>query len=214
MATDAQTKANLQSASTTRSLICLSLLLTLIADTHASHGETLMHLTLWSWILHTLYFAIPLAKAPFLVRLLHGPSLGGAHALFSMYVWTLTVNPRMEFDLAPPGRSDAVILLRAAWLHVMPVVFHWVDLLACDQANMLLLQQAYRGHSGKLLQFWACLGGYFAMGLTWEYFNGDAGATYNVTVVSTETYVNVSKALGVVSCVLVFFAWRGPIFNP
>ncbi len=42
------------------------------------------------------------------------------------------------------------------------------------------------------------------MGLTWEQVNGDASGTYNVTVVSPEMYVLISKAIGVVSCIIAF----------
>ena len=42
------------------------------------------------------------------------------------------------------------------------------------------------------------------MGLTWEQVNGDAAGTYNVTIVSPEAFVNISKAAGVASCIAVY----------
>lgn len=111
------------------------------------------------------------------------------------------MNPTMEFDLAPEGRADWLIYARGVWLHLIPVVVHWWDI----QSNGKVLREVYQvmGDS-KLFQFWVCVGGYFAMGLTWEQVNGDAAATYNVTIVTPETYVNVGKVIGVVGCVVAF----------
>lgn len=185
-----------------RRVFFYALFVTLIADTYASKAEVLNHLTLWSWIVHTLYFELHLASSPMSARLLHGPSFTGAHALFAMYCWTLFANPQMEYDLAPEGRAEWLILARAAFLHFAPVVFHWIDI----NQSKITLREAYKGYGRSMLfQFWAMVGGYFAMGLTWEQFNGDASATYNVTIVSPETYVLVSKAIGVISCAGSYF---------
>jgi hypothetical protein len=187
------------------------LLSSLIVDAYTSQAATLSHLTMWSWTLHLLYFELHLpctsASSSLVVRLLHGPSMGGSFALFAMYVWTLIANPSMEFDLAPKGRSDVVIVLRAAWLHAAPVLFHLSDL----YANQSILRKHYAGYgTNKLQWFWSCLGGYFAMGLTWEQINGDAAATYNVTIVDSDTYVAISKVIGVLSCVLSFWFMTKP----
>ena len=48
------------------------------------------------------------------------------------------------------------------------------------------------------------------MGLTWEQVNGDASGTYNVTMVSPEVYVLISKVIGVVSCVVAFMVFVKP----
>ena len=112
-----------------RRITYYSLLSTYVADAYASSGESMMHLTLWSWFLQMLYFELPLGKikdeeaekkeqvtttksitSPWVVHLLHGPAFAGAHALFAMYLWTLYANPDMEFDLAPPARP-------AGWAH-------------------------------------------------------------------------------------------------
>jgi len=186
-------------------------LATLIADAYASKGDSLMHLTMWSFMLHILYMGLPLTVPSTLdggwtqtmVLLLHGPSWSGAHALFAMYCWTLYANPQMEFDLAPPGRAHWLILLRAAWLHVGPVLVHHVDF----ASHVDLLRHIYQSSNifpSWFLLFWASVGGYFAMGLTWEQVNGDAAGTYNVQGMDEETYVNVSKALGVLACLYSF----------
>ena len=104
----------------------------------------------------------------------------------------------MEFDLAPEGRAVWLIYARGVWLHLAPVVCHWVDV----KSNQKLLREAYNYNNfnkSRLFQFWVSVGGYFAMGLTWEQVNGDAAGTYNGTFVSPEIFVLVSKALGVVS---------------
>jgi len=192
------------------------LLSTFVADCYASKAETMMHLTMWSYFLHLLYFELPLGgdqpKEPqsftsTLVLWLHGPSFSGAHALFAMYLWTLYANPDMEFDLAPPGRAVWMVYLRAFWLHAGPVILHWMDLRSVPQQKVL--QQIYQtrtsvGTTKNLLYFWASVGGYLAMGLTWEQVNGDATGTYKIETMSEETYVNVSKLLGVAACVASF----------
>lgn len=191
----------------TRKIIFYAFLATLIADTYASKAEVLMHLTLWSFILHMLYFELHLpSKSPLiqtLIRLFHGPSFCGSFALFNMYVWTLIANPTMEFDLAPEGRATWLIYARGIWLHLGPIICHAIDI----QQNGAVLREAYVSagwNTNKLCQFWMCLGGYFAMGLTWEQVNGDASGTYDVTAVSPEMYVLISKAVGVVSCIVAF----------
>ena len=65
-------------------------------------------------------------------------------------------------------------------------------------------------NKSRLFQFWVSVVGYFAMGFTWEQVNGDADGTYNAIFVSPETFVLVSKALGVVSCVVAFLAFIKP----
>ena len=224
MGTSSEAKAKLQKMAEntsilTRKLIFYSFLGTLIADTAASKAEVLSHLTLWSWILHMLYFELQLPSSvtssssssltPKLIRLLHGPSLCGSYALFNMYLWTLIANPSMEFDLAPEGRATWLIYVRGFWLHLGPILCHYIDM----KNNGKILKNVYSSaqwNTSKLCQFWMCLGGYFAMGLTWEQVNGDASGTYNVTMVSPETFVLVSKAIGVVSCIVAFMTLIKP----
>ena len=176
---------------------------TLLLDTYFSNSVCLDHLTLWSFVLHTLYFELHLPTSYTLARIFHGPSLCGAHALFIMYAWTLIANPSMEFDLAPEGRSAGMIYARGFWLHLGPVLCHWIDFKR--NAKILREAYAYNGYNkSRLFQFWSSVGGYFAMGLTWEQVNGDAAGTYNVTIVSPEAFVNISKAAGVASCIAVY----------
>jgi len=110
--------------------------------------------------------------------------------------------------LAPPGRSPAVVYVRAFWMHFIPVWFHFTDI-AKHEAS---LRQVYQQKAPSMfLKFWCMVGGYLAMGLTWEQFanlvTGGAGgaATYNVTTVSPETFANVSKMLAISACLLVYF---------
>lgn len=185
-----------------------AMLISLFLDIYTSQARVLEHLTLWSWILHMLYFELPLSSTKILPWL-HGPSLSGAYALFIMYVWTMIANPNMEFDLAPEGRSHLLIYVRALWLHFSPVIMHYLD----TKKNAAVIRRAYQPQKGKFLSFWASVGGYFAMGLTWEAcFEGAGAGTYNVTRVPPEVYVNVSKALGVLACVGVFFTVTKPKF--
>ncbi len=208
MGTESEAKAKSQDAEQnsilTRKIIFYAFLATLIADTYASKAEVLNHLTLWSLILHMLYFELHLpSKSKTLIRLYHGPSICGSFALFNMYLWTLIANPSMEFDLAPEGRATWLIYARGFWTHLGPILCHAIDI----QQNGKVLREAYASagwNTNKLGQFWMCLGGYFAMGLTWEQVNGDASGTYNVTVVSPEMYVLISKAIGVISCIVAF----------
>ncbi len=188
-----------------RRLVFYILLFSLVADIYVSKAAVLDHLTLWSWSLHTLYFELHLPASPTLTKLLHGPSFTGAHALFFMYIWTMIANPNMEFDLAPPGRAVWFVYVRAFYMHLFPIIFHWMDLMQ----NQALLAEIYNSPSflardGYLFQFWACIGGYFAMGLTWEQFNGNAAATYNIEIVDDATYVLISKVIGVASCIVSF----------
>ena len=86
---------------------------------------------------------------------------------------------------------------------------HWFNV----KSNQKLLREAYdynNFNKSRLFQFWVSVVGYFAMGFTWEQVNGDADGTYNATFVSPETFVLVSKALGVVSCVVAFLAFIKP----
>lgn len=204
-----------------------SLLSSYVADAYASKGESIMHLTLWSWFLQMIYFELPLGgnakqqqpqegtptTPPWLVQLVHGPAFCGAHALFGMYLWTLYANPSMEFDLAPAGRPAWLVLARAAWLHVAPVAFQWVDLLQCRRLlrRTVYESRTFLSKNKYLLYFWASVGGYFAMGLTWEQVNGNAAGTYNVTTMSAETYVLVSKIIGVASCLVSFAVGFKPL---
>lgn len=216
-----------------RSLKYYLLLFTLLFDTYYSKGETLMHLTLWSWILHLLYFGLHIpSSSGWILRLLHGPSFCGSWALMMMYFWTLVANPSMEFSLAPEGRATWVIYFRAAWLHIIPVAFHcFADI----NENKAQLRKAYayagNNDSGRgegisyksennsdktkadrwWMYFWSSLGGYFAMGLTWEQANGDAGGTYDITSMDPELYVLISKVTGVFSCIIAFFHFIKPI---
>mmetsp|Transcript_11304 Transcript_11304/g.15666 ORF Transcript_11304/g.15666 Transcript_11304/m.15666 type:complete len:214 (-) Transcript_11304:390-1031(-) len=203
---DKYAKSKAQNGLMVRQITFYMLLFSYIADVFASKAETMMHLTMWSWFLHTLYFQLHLPSHPGLVRLLHGPSFAGAHALFGMYCWTLLVNPSMEFDLAPEGRARWVTVLRAFWLHAAPVFMHRID----TMNQIEILRNAYRGHDTVLLQLWASVCGYFAMGLTWEQVNGDASGTYNVTRVSPEVFVAVSKVVGVGACIMCFFLFTRP----
>eukprot|EP00986_Skeletonema_menzelii_P018398 scaffold26636_cov153-Skeletonema_menzelii.AAC.9 len=175
MGTQSEAKAKSQLAENnsilTRKIIFYAFLATLIADTYASKAEVLNHLTLWSLILHMLYFELHLPSKSTLIqtliRLFHGPSFCGSLALFNMYLWTLIANPSMEFDLAPEGRSTWLIYARE-WNDVTRHLrFGWVE---CKQVN------------------------------------GDASGTYNVTVLSPEMYVLISKAIGVISCIVAFMA--------
>lgn len=105
----------------------------------------------------------------------------------------------MEFQLAPEGRADWLVYARAFWLHAGPVVMHWIDIVL----NQKSLRKVYVG-VGKGMYFWASVGGYFAMGLTWEFVNGDSSGTYKIEKFSPEVYANVSKALAVLSCIVSF----------
>ena len=194
-----------------RRVVFYTLLSTLIADVYASKAAVLDHLTIWSWCLHTLYFELYLPASPTMAKLLHGPSFTGAHALFFMYLWTMVANPKMEFDLAPAGRASWLVYVRALFLHFAPIVFHWTDI-SLNQKQLVDIYKspAFLPKDGYLFQFWACVGGYFAMGLTWEQFNGDAAATYKIEIVDEATYVLVSKVIGVVSCLVSYFAILRP----
>ena len=198
-----------------------SMLLTLLVDAYYSKGECLMHLTIWSWILHIFYFEVPLttntttSNNTFLLRLFHGPSMGGSLALWNMYLWTMIMNPNMEFDLAPEGRKVWVVYVRAVWLHITPVIFHYIDY---NNNIEILRRQVYNGTSSNTaLVIWSAVGGYLAMGLTWEQLQpeGDGGAAsvYNVTLVSPEVYVYVSKALGVASCLIMYYFYLKPLMT-
>lgn len=211
MGTQSEAKAKSQlgenNSILTRKVIFYAFLATLIADTYASKAEVLNHLTLWSLILHMLYFELDLPSkstlTQTLIRLFHGPSFCGSLALFNMYLWTLIANPSMEFDLAPEGRATWLIYARGFWLHLGPILCHYIDF----QQNGAMIRDVYASagwNVSKLCQFWMCLGGYFAVGLTWEQVNGDASGTYNVTVVTPEVFVLISKAIGVVSCIIAF----------
>lgn len=194
-----------------RKVIFYTLLGTLIADVYASKAAVLDHLTIWSWCLHTLYFELYLPASPSLTKLLHGPSFTGAHALFFMYLWTMIANPNMEFDLAPPGRATWLVYARALFLHFAPIAFHWIDI----SLNQKILVDIYKSAAflpkdSYLFHFWVCVGGYFAMGLTWEQFNGDAAATYKIEMVDDATYVLVSKVIGVLSCGVSYVAILRP----
>ena len=206
----AKFNSNLVSSPTsisTRRLIFYIFFITLLADVVASQAEVLNHLTLWSHILHTLYFELNLDSSFTMIRLLHGPSFCGSHALLVMYLWTLLVNPSMEFDLAPEGRAEWLIYARGIWIHFMAVLCHWADL----SANRIILKKAYQNwNQSRLFQFWVSVGGYFAMGLTWEQVNGDAAGTYNVTLVSPEVFVMVTKVLGVLGCVVAYMIFIKP----
>jgi hypothetical protein len=176
-----------------------ALLLTWVADCYASQAESMLHLTMWSWFLHTLYFELSLASSTTAVLLLQGPSYSGAHALFVLYLWALVVNPNMEFDLAPPGRPVWLVYARAFWLHVTPVFLHWIDM----TFNRDALCRIYREQEGSIwISIWASVGGYLSMGLLWEQVNGDASGTYKIEKVSPKVFVNVGKALGIVACLL------------
>jgi len=189
----------------TRRAIFYVFLASLLCDVYASKAAVLDHLTIWSWCLHMLYFELHLPTYQGMAKALHGPSFTGAHALFSMYCWTMFANPNMEFDLAPEGRAAWLVYVRALVLHLFPVIFHWMDL----SSNQVILAEIYESsafleRNSMLFRFWVCLGGYFAMGLTWEQFNGDAAATYRVEIVPDETYVLVSKVIGVLSCIVAY----------
>ena len=213
MGTYSEAKAAENKSIITRKIIFYAFLATLIADAYASKAEVLNHLTLWSLILHMLYFELHLpstsSMTSTLIRIYQGPSFCGSFALFNMYIWTLIANPSMEFDLAPEGRATWLIYARGFWTHLGPILCHYIDI----QQNEMVLRNVYFStgwHTSKLCQFWMCLGGYFAMGLTWEQVNGDASGTYNVTMVSPEVYVLISKAIGVVSCVVAFMVFVKP----
>lgn len=196
-------------STSTRRVIFYTFFATLLTDMYASDAKVLNHLSLWSFRLHALYFELHLPSTSTLVRICHGPSFCGAHALAAMYIWTLIANPSMEFDLAPEGRAAWLVYARGVWLHFAPVLCHWVDF----KFNQKVLRDAYTYKNygkSQLFQFWASVGGYLAMGLAWEHFNGDATATYNVTFVSSETYVLVSKATEVLSCIAVFCSMIKP----
>lgn len=200
----------------TRRIVFYVLLISWVADVYASKAAVLDHLTLWSWTLHTLYFELYLPASPTLAKVLHGPSFTGAHALFFMYVWTMIANPNMEFDLAPPGRAAWLVYARALYMHLFPIIFHWVDIIQ-NQATLVELyaSPAFLSKDGTLFQFWACVGGYFTMGLTWEQFNGDAAGTYNIEIVDDATYVLISKVIGVLSCIIAFyFGLRPKLIKP
>ena len=118
----------------------------------------------------------------------------------------------MEFDLAPPGRPGWVVYGRAIYLHFAPIPLLWNDL----SQNRDLLSRLYASNSflakgGKLFQFWVCVGGYLAMGLTWEQFNGDAGGTYNVSIVDEETFSGIAKVLAVSACIASFLLGLHPV---
>lgn len=199
--------ASLKEYDLTRRIIFYLLLASLLADAYASRGETLMHFTLWAWTLQTLYFSEHVVG---IARYLHGPAFGGSVALWNMYLWTLYANPNMEFDLAPEGRPHWLIVLRALWMHLAPVIFHVVDY----RQNQTNLQRLYGGQTNMAFKAWTYVLGYLAMGLIWENVNGEAAATYNVTVVSEEVYINTSKAIGIVSCLTSCYFFVEPLFTP
>ena len=86
-------------------------LTTFFADAWASEGATLMHLTVWCWALHTLYFLIPVNSCRPVSRLLHGPSYVIAHALAAMWLWSLYAARGAELEMAPDGRPEFFSLL-------------------------------------------------------------------------------------------------------
>ena len=131
-----------------------------------------------------------------------------------MYLWTMIINPNMEFDLAPVGRKVWVVYVRAVWLHIIPVIFHYIDY----NNNIKMLRKVYEGtgSNNTALLIWSAVGGYLAMGLTWEQIQGggSGGASlYNITLVSPEVYINVSKALGVISCLIMYYIYLKPIMT-
>ena len=150
----------------------------------------------------------------FFVPVCPGVSSGGSFALLLCYIWTLAVNPSMEFDLAPPGRAPWLVYVRAFFFHFVPVFFHVHDLKSHSQLLKLRYLRTLSNSSKPMrifFLFWSSVGGYLAMGLIWEQLAGDSAAgIYNVTIVSVETYTNVSKGLAILGCLSAFFAFLKP----
>ena len=150
----------------------------------------------------------------FFVPFFPGFCSGGSFALLLCYIWTLAVNPSMEFDLAPPGRAPWLVYVRAFFFHFVPVFFHIHDLKSHSQLLKLRYLRTLSNSSKPMrifFLFWSSVGGYLAMGLTWEQLAGDSAAgIYNVTIVSVETFTNVSKGLAILGCLSAFFAFLKP----
>ena len=62
------------------------------------------------------------------------------------------------------GRPIEVIWARAVLLHFGPPLFHLLYLAVYKKE----IAAAYSGRTSPLLKFWSAVGGYLAMGLTWE----------------------------------------------
>eukprot|EP00929_Paragymnodinium_shiwhaense_P118357 TRINITY_DN9028_c0_g1_i1.p1 TRINITY_DN9028_c0_g1~~TRINITY_DN9028_c0_g1_i1.p1 ORF type:complete len:282 (-),score=61.14 TRINITY_DN9028_c0_g1_i1:280-1125(-) len=92
-------------------------------------------LALWMLGLHVLYFGLCLetrqGMAEWPMRLLHGPSFGGAHGLAALRLWTLAV--RLSGQLQAPGGlllqlADVLTLLRLTCLYISPALLHQADI--------------------------------------------------------------------------------------
>ena len=203
-------------------------LFTLIADLYAT-PEVIWHLTIWTWILHTVAFNIPVSSYPNLARLTHGSSFNGAFSLAATYCLTLYANPTMEFDLAPKGRPDWMIYLRAFWLHYFPVIAVMLDMKINKMAFQTLYKYFENWSAGGLdykypLGILTCFGS-IAMSLIWEMVNGDPSGTYNITSMppsfpllgttsATEQFVLYSKIIGTFGAVMsYFFILRPAVYN-
>ena len=183
-------------------------LLTLLADVYATPA-VVTHFTLWTWILHTVAFNIPVHMFPNLARLTHGPSYNGAWSLAAAYCWTLYANPTMEFDLAPAGRPNWMIYLRAFWLHFFPIVAVTIDMRINKIAFQTLYNQFDNWSAGGLdykypLGLLTCLGS-VVLGLVWELVNGDPSDTYNVTSMTNEQFVLGGKLIATGAAVCSYF---------
>jgi hypothetical protein len=188
--------------------------LTLLADVYATPA-VIWHLTIWTWILHTVAFSIPIHRYPNLARLTHGPSFNGAFSLAACYCWTLYANPTMEFDLAPKGRPDWLIYLRGFGLHFFPVIAVMMDIITNKLAFRTLYRHFDNWSAGGLdykypLGFLTCLGS-IALGLIWEIVNGDPSGTYNVTTMTNEEFVLGSKVIGTSVAILSYFFILRPL---
>ena len=183
-------------------------LCTLLADLCAT-PQVIWHLTIWTWILHTIAFNIPIHLFPNLARLTHGPSYNGAWSLAAVYCWTLYANPTMEFDLAPEGRPVWLVYLRAFWFHFFPPIAVTIDMMLNKISFQTLYKNFHNWSAGGLdytypLGLLTCMGS-IVLGLVWEVVNGDPSATYNVTSMSNEQFVLIGKIIGTTAAVLSYF---------
>jgi hypothetical protein len=187
-------------------------LTTFFADAWASEGATLMHLTVWCWALHTLYFLIPVNSCRPVSRLLHGPSYVIAHALAAMWLWSLYAARGAELEMAPDGRPEWITLVRAGWMTCAPLVYLNWDLIQMRDSG---ITQLYTGMEGDwMFNAWICLAP-FGCGQVWTWATSfQAGQMYNVDIlVSDETYLLVANVVGGSAGLLAYLYLRAKVFG-
>ena len=160
----------------------------------AKYPETLTHVSLWTWLLHI--FSVISYLYNLNHNILFSASIIGSRYIYYGYLFSLLINPNLEYDLVTSQRQGWEVtpyktVIRSVYYHVLPYIlsFLYIDSFKFDNRGIIL--------------YISILASYNIIGIILKSLNNYALSPYNIYILTNSNKYIVISELGFIICQMI-----------